>query len=249
MTTLDSVVRSYMGDMQKPTLHGYVPLLHYAIQGFNELSYDVIAEVKTAEITYNQIKIAKLPTDFVKLIRVYAKVGDRVVEISEDRTITFHKENTTTANNTYAQMRHENRGAGGISLGYEADNELNGANLGTYGFGHNNFGYFRMKKDSVPAELHFSSEITDKKIFVEYLATPTTPGSETVLTPLAAKCLNEYIGYKESRAKNGEASGETQARKMTFEEEKSKLFARESNLTLKGISDIYKQSYGEQHLR
>lgn len=249
MITLDSVVRSYLGDMQKPTLHGYVPLLHYALEGFRELSYDVIAEVKTVEVKYNQIKVASLPNDFVKLIKVYAKVGDRVVEISEDSTISYHKESTIKANDTYSEKRHENRGAGGISLGYETDNELNGVSIGNYGFGHNHFGYFRMKKDSYPVEMHFSSEITSKKVFVEYLATPNTPGSETVLTPLAAKCLNEYIGYKESRAKNGEASNETQARKMSFEQERDKLFARESNLTLGTIADIYKQSYGEQQLR
>lgn len=249
MTTVDSIVRSYMADMKKPTLHGYVPLLHYALEGFRELSYDVVAEVKTKEVSLNALKIGQLPNDYVKLIRVFVKVGDRAVEMSEDRTITFHKESTIKPNDSYAEKRHENRGGGLVGLGYVEINALNGETTGNYGTGYNNFGYFREKKDSFPRELHFSSEVKGDNVFVEYLATPETPGSETVLTPLAAKCLNEYIGYKDARQKFGEASGETQARKRNFEDERSKLFSRESNLTLESIRDAYYQAYGEQHLR
>jgi hypothetical protein len=249
MITIDSVIRGYMGDKQAPTLHGYVPLLNYALEGFKELSYDVISEVKTTAVTLDAIKIGKMPTDYVKLVRCYAKVGDRMVEMSEDGSITFHKKDAVTPNDKYSERRSENRGGGRYSLGYSETNPLNGIDTSSYGVGHNNFGYFREKKGTYPVEFHFSSEVTSKSIFVEYLATPTVPGTETLLTPLASKCLNEYIGYKESRYRNGEASVETQSRKMNFEDERRKLFARESNLSLTSIADAYKKAYGEQHLR
>lgn len=245
MITIDSVVRSNMGDTQNPTLHGYVSRLHYALRGFQELSFDVIAEVKTAELTLNEIYVAKLPTDYVKLVRVFAKVGDRISEMSEDGSITFHHEGTKTPNEAFYQRRSL------FTLGNSTTtrNPLNGLEISSKGKGHNNKGYFRENKGTFPRELQFDSGVTSRKIFVEYLATPETPGSETALTPLAANCLNEYIHYRDSRHKNGESSYETQSLKQSFERERSKLFARESNLTLTGIIDAYKQAYGENQLR
>lgn len=244
MITVDSVIRSYLGDNHAATLHGYVRLLNYALEGYRELSIDVVAEVKTVKLRLDVLKKATMPTDYMKLIKVYAKIGDRAAAISEDGSISFHHDKSNTPNDKYADKRG--------SLKYGIDIEPDPTTLNnndTMGNGYNNLGYFREKKDTFPRELFFSADITDRDILVEYLAQPGGFGSETVLSPLMSKCLNEYIGYKDSRYRFGESSAETQSRKMNFEDERRKLYKRESNLSLQTISDAYKQAYGENHLR
>ena len=241
MTSIDSVVRSYLGDKGANTLHGYIPLLHYALECFDELHYDVIAGVKTAKLTLNDIKVASLPSDYIQLIRVVVKAGDRWVNLDSDGTIAFHKVDVNTPNEKYHNQPE-------FHQYYNPFNPITDPLITeNNGRSHNGKGYFREKKGC--KELHFSADVTSSDIYVEYIGQASSPSSETVVTPLAKKCINRYIGYRDSWRKNGEASAETQYRKQEYLTERDKVTARESNLSLESIANALDQSYGENMLR
>lgn len=241
MTSIDSIVRSYLADKAAPTLHGYLPLLHYALEGFDELHYDVVAVIKTGKLTLNDIKVAKLPTDLLQLVRVAVKVGDRWEVLDHDNSISFHNTDLKSPNTRYDKRKI-------IGAGDTLTSDLSDYSLtNDRGKGHNYLGYYRIDKSS--NELHFSADVTGRQIFIEYIGNASTPNAETMVTPLAKKYLNRYIGYKESWRKNGEASAETQARKIEAENELYKVHARESNLSLDTIANMVNQAYGFTNLR
>jgi hypothetical protein len=226
--TIDNIVRSYKADKGQNSLHGYVRILKWAIDGLRDWHFDGGLELKTVCIKINPNLTADLPKDYEIWTKVGLSKGDRIMAFVPDSTIKMNNTYEDKPNDKYFTHTFSNYTDPSGSTG-----EIRG-----YGYGHNGVGYFRMDKNCI----RFSSEITAEFVYLEYLSNGFDPSTETLVNEHAYKIILEYIRWQEGRHKYGDASAEAQYRKQEYLNEIDKSMKRTSDLSYEGIQDIIARS-------
>ena len=183
-----------------------------ALQGLRELSFDVGQEVYTVERTVSTSTLnITLPDDFVKLLRVGYKGSD-----GEFNALGINP-NLSLDAEVVAQVGDNS---------YNENNPYYHVDLGKkfgIGGGNNSLGYYRLnKKDNT---INFSSGLSGKKLFIEYLSDPVSQEDPRV-HKFCEEALRCYIYYKYIQRKRGIPANEKQMAKRAFYNEKRLARAR-----------------------
>lgn len=71
-SSLDSLVRKAVYD-QNRSIHYYLPFLSWALECLSEMNLDIDGQVKTVELSVDDLGLAKLPCNYIDWVRVGTK--------------------------------------------------------------------------------------------------------------------------------------------------------------------------------
>lgn len=236
MTTLDSIVRSYLISQGRNTLHGYLKIMKHAIDCLRNISLGYSVMNKTVKCRLDYKKSVALPDDCLVPIAAAWKNGDRMESYDIDSSIAVHHSHVEdgisgTLNGMFQPVIYQN---------YVTANRC--YSIPCYNLGHNGSGYFTFNRKS--RELQFSSDVDSSvDIYVYYRSSGFNPKSKSAIPELFALMVEAYIHWQLGRSKHGDASAETEARRMNFDREQAKTLQHLMPITASGIANAKARAF------
>lgn len=229
--SLNLIVRDALLDNGLP-LHYYTRYLHHALRITDELAMDFnLGNVKTAILSVTEYQRAILPNDFVDIIDVSAKQGERLLPLERDRIL----------NKNYNRDESGNKIAYPMDTNINYDSEFNynliasGNNLNTRGelvgryYGKQRKPLLMYDIDTVNSEIVFSNTVSLTEVSITYITSAVSKSSANVVTPYAVDVITKYIAMKASIAEGGRI-GSTQLTKMEFDNALRKFRSRMNSM-------------------
>ena len=199
-----------------------------ALQGLRELSFDAGQEIRTLQREVTSSLTIILPTDYLKLTRIGYKGSDDEVHSLG------YKDNLTLDNSVPSQVNDDL---------YDENNPYYHVDLGKkfgIGGGNNTFGYYRLNKND--NTVSFSSELSGKTLFMEYIADPALDATPRVHR-FCEEALRSYIYYKYIQRKRGIPANEKQAAKRAYFNEKRLARARMMNFSKETAMQVSRKAF------
>jgi hypothetical protein len=229
--SLNIIVRDALLDSGLP-LHYYTRYLHHALRIMDELSMDYdLGNVKSTVLSVTSYQRALLPTDFIDVVDVSAKHGERLLPMERDRTL----------NKIY------NRDDSGNKIPYPTDENINydsefnynlisGANnLNTRGELIGRF-YGKQRKpllvydiDTTNSEIVFSNTVSLSEVTLTYITSAVSKSSANVVTPYATDVITKYVQMMAAKAEGG-TLGKFQLSKQEFDNARRVFRARMNSM-------------------
>jgi hypothetical protein len=229
--SINLIVRDALLDNGLP-LHYYTRYLHHALRILDELSMDYdMGNVKSVVLSTTSYQRAILPNDFVDVVDVAAKHGERLLPMERDRTL----------NKNY------NRDDAGNKIPYPTDSNINYDSEFNYNMisGANNLNtrgelvgryYGKQRKplltydiDSINSELVFCNTMSLTEVTLTYITSAVSKSTANLVTPYAVDVITKYIQMMATKADNGKI-GLLQFAKMDFDNSKRIFRARMNSM-------------------
>lgn len=199
--TLDEIVRDYMLEEERDSLHKYPIYLNYAIRGLRELNWDVAgAPVKVQLDVTQSTNIVPLPSDFIKEIRVGVIVDGIFVSLGENSDIIKKINdcgNVSTSNSTVDVGVSGGVGFSNTWHQHYRNGEVIGAFYGVGG--HQMYGEYYINYEDGRIEL--SSGTNQTTIVLEYLSDLSTIDGDFRVHPFLEEPLLNWIEWVSKRRK------------------------------------------------
>lgn len=192
--SLDGIVRSYLAQKSLP-LHYYLRTLKLATDSFRELHFDVLQVVNTRKLEITDWKAFILPEDFVDVIQVSVRKGDRLIPLRQAK---LHRLNNFDAV-TGDMIPWETPGFTDVPRETISDNfEFTGRIFG----GVKDDGDYILLPERGEGQLRSDSDITE--VILEYLGSINYTDAATKVDPYAQAAIEAYVGWKslKDRAEN-----------------------------------------------
>lgn len=245
-TQLDSIVRAYLLNTGRSTLHGYLRILKFLIDFLRKFSLKHSFLDKTVVLKLDQKKCVPFPEDFIMWSKIGWQAGDRIVAFERDNTINLNHEisadglESPVANIAYNNSQWPyNR-----SLTFNNFTNINGqiGSLTGYGIGQNGIGYFRV--NFIDREIQFSSDTpSDYQIYLEYKTNGISIQTTSSIPEIAAKLAEDYIFWQMAHYKLGAASAETEARRVAYFREYDELIQTTEPITPAVLQGLRARGY------
>jgi hypothetical protein len=229
--SLNIIVRDALLDNGLP-LHYYTRYLHHALRITDELSMDYnMGNIKMVKLNLTSYQRAVLPNDFIDLVDVSAKQGERLLPLERDRTL----------NKMY------NYDVSGNRIPYPSDTTLNydsefnynlisgGNNLNTRGeligryYGKQRKPLLMYDIDTINSEIVFSNTTTFTEITLVYISSAVSKSSANLVTPYATDVITKYVQMKATQVDGGRI-GMLQIYKQDFENARRIFRARMNSM-------------------
>jgi len=229
--SLNIIVRDALLDNGLP-LHYYTRYLHHALRITDELSMDYnMGNIKMVKLNLTSYQRAVLPNDFIDLVDVSAKQGERLLPLERDRTL----------NKMY------NYDESGSRIPYPSDTTLNydsefnynlisgGNNLNTRGeligryYGKQRKPLLMYDIDTINSEIVFSNTTTFTEITLVYISSAVSKSSANLVTPYATDVITKYVQMKATQVDGGRI-GMLQIYKQDFENARRIFRARMNSM-------------------
>lgn len=229
--SINIIVRDALLDNGLP-LHYYTRYLHHALRILDELSMDYdMGNVKSVVLSTTSYQRAILPTDFVDVVDVSAKHGERLLPMERDRTL----------NKNY------NRDDAGNKIPYPTDTNINYDSEFNYNLisGANNMNtrgelvgryYGKQRKplltfdiDTTNSELVFCNTMSLTEVTLTYITSSVSKSTANTVTPYAVDVITKYIKMMAAAA-DGAKIGIFQLAKQDFENAKRVFRARMNSM-------------------
>ena len=216
--SLNIIVRDTLLDSGLP-LHYYTRYLHHGLRILDELSLDFnMGNIKTISLSVTDYQRSVLPTDYVDLIDVSAKHGERLLPLERERNLN-KKYNYDTSGNKIAYPAS-------TSINYDSEinyNLISGVNnmnsrgelIGRY------YGRMRAAKltydiDEDNQEIVFSNEMLLTEVTLTYITSAVSKSAANVVNPYATDVITKYIVMMAAKAE-GATMGKYQLAKQDYE--------------------------------
>ena len=228
--TIDEVVNDaalMMGDDSYMSGVKNYQLRTLALQGLKELSFDILEEILSVQLTVSSSGTLTLPDNYIK----YTKIG----VLGSDGKVHFigKQDNLNLVSGASSDT----------SSGVDDDPAYFFGVGGRYGVGGgtNQHGYYRVNKEE--NTISFSSKLVGKKIILEYISNGI---STSKVHQFAEEALRSYIYWRSLQRRRGVPFGEKQLAKRDFFNEKRLANARMKSFTkdeaVMSSRKAYKQS-------
>lgn len=229
-TKIRDIVFSVMARMGEVTTHKFPDLLVFALDGYWEYQQDYKQEVRTVEKTLSSARRIELPRDFIRLVKIGIKVGDRVEAIIPDNDLALKGPNKYEPNESYT-VKRPNVPFRGYLNDYGQPREL----WADTWRGANRQGFYTI--DKMCNEIIFTPEVDGKKIYLEYISNELKPNSYTYVSQDAYQVISAYIWWQIARydKRMGDRSSEAQLRKQAYLDEVKLMHRRRSDLSVAGL--------------
>lgn len=224
--SLNIIVRDALLDNGLP-LHYYTRYLHHALRIMDELSLDFdLGNIKSVELSVTSYQRAILPNDFIDVVDVSAKHGERLLPLERDRQLNKNYNRDDLGNKiTYPTD---------TNINYDAEfnyNLISGANnLNTRGELVGRY-YGKQRKpllvydiDTTNSEIVFSNTMALEQVTLTYITSAVSKSSANLVTPYATDVITKYIKMMAAQAES--TLGKFQLAKQDFENARRVLRAR-----------------------
>lgn len=241
MVKLDDIVREALADKNYSTLQHYPRYLMYALRAHRKINIDYSEEIKTIELPVSKRGTVKYPDDYIAYNKVAIKIGDRLWCLTRDNTITSHTPSKYEGNEPfYKEARDKIQPYRFYNYYSSSYNGGDGSGYLDYvdlrGYGYNQRGYFTTV-DSCK-EFQLSTEISAKKIILEYIAMNFSPDTETLVPIMAQDVYKEYIHWQDARFKSNVSISKVREEEREYFAELGNYNMRLSDLSYEGIMDV-----------
>jgi hypothetical protein len=225
--SLDVIVRDALLDNGLP-LHYYTRYLHHGLRCLDELSLDFdMGNIKTVVLDVTSYGRAILPADFVDVVDVSGKHGERLLPLERVRNL----------NKLY------NRDAEGNKIAYPSEQSVNydaefnynlisgGATMNSRGeligrfYGRQRNPLMTYDIDTVNSELVFSNTMSLISITLTYITSAVSRSTANVVTPYATDVISKYINMMAAKAE-GSTLGKYQLAQQDYQNAKRVFRAR-----------------------
>jgi len=198
--SINLIVRDALLSRKLP-LHYYSRFLHHALTIVDELSldFDLGNNVKTVELDVTSYQRAVLPADFVDVIDVSAKSGDKLLPLERDRSLNKKYNYDGNGNKIAFPSSESNSELNSLVAITSSTVNLNsrGELKGRY-YGSKRVAKFTYDVDSGNEELVFGTDMDLTKVTLTYLTTGVSRSSANLVTPYANDTITKYIYMMES---------------------------------------------------
>lgn len=237
--TLDEVINDLLIDEGKSSQHEYIRYYNIGLRGLKEMSFDVVRNVKSIELSLNKTtNSVVLPTDYVKYTAIAVVGGNNELQYLG------HKERLNMVSGAKAPDGGDDTSAPVFNY-----SNVDDGIYGRYGVGggNNSNGYYRVNLDE--GTIEFSSVVsTLSKVVLEYISDGSTglSGDEIKIHAFAEEALRSFVYWKSIQRKRGINANEKMAAKREFYNQKRLARARMNSFTkeeaLQTTRKAFKQS-------
>jgi hypothetical protein len=238
--SINIIVRDALLDAALP-LHYYTRYLHHALRIMDELSMDFdIGNVKMVTLSTTSYQRALLPTDFVDVIDVSAKHGEKLLPMERDRNLNKMYNRDTSGNKiTYPSSDNINYDSEFNYNLISGANNLNsrGEMIGRY-YGKQRKALLTYDIDTVNSEIVFNNTMTLSEVTLTYITSAVSKSTANVITPYAVDVITKYIQMMAFQAEGGNSKyliSKMQLNKQEFQNAKRVFRARMSSMDLAEI--------------
>tara|TARA_R110001606_G_scaffold288693_1_gene436863 strand:+ start:2751 stop:3488 length:738 start_codon:yes stop_codon:yes gene_type:complete len=223
-TTLDEVIKSLLIQQGETSEHKYMQYLDIAIRGLKELTFDILQQIKVANLDVNSNLTVDLPKDYVN----YAKIGicksdGRIHTLGFDEQICIAN-NMDCCGAPYSNGTREDENYSG---NYRNGEETGG--LYGLGGGQNKNGYYRIDREK--NQIALSSGLDGNQLILEYLSDGSSVNGDMKVNAMAEESLRAYIYWKLIQRRNNIPLQEKESARRDFYNEKRLSRARIVNFT------------------
>lgn len=202
--SLDELVRDYMLEEERDSLHKYPYYLKYAIKGLRELTFDVSGAPKRLQLDVDtSTNTVRLPSDFIKEINVGVIVQGQYIMLGRNdnviKKITDCGNVATNQNNTFETVT-ETAGSYGIANTWH-QHYRNGEVIGAYyGVGgQQSLGQFYINYEE--GRIEFSTITSQAEIVLEYISDISSVDGDFRVHPYLEEPILNYIDWVSKRRK------------------------------------------------
>ena len=246
-STLDSLIREECLQMEDYNLSNYLRYLSFAKEAIRDYTLNHKEEVSVVVDVTSSIATLSFPDDMVQWSRIGTVVGDRIKElIINNKLALVHNldGNGQPINNTAYTPNFglPNSSSSDTGDGYTIYNVLYEGDT-VYGFGNGGYlndGQFRVDKDN--RRFQFSSDWTNKTIYLEYVSTGLSPTSSTMVDENQRKAIKLYIRWQMLETSRTASIGEKERARQLYNYE-NYMATKRSVVNLDKILGISRQSY------
>ena len=221
--TLDEVVKSLLIQEGEHTEHKYMQYLDIAIRGMKELSFDILQDIKIANLSINDNLTVDLPKDFVNYARIGVCNNGRIETLGFDERICLDRDIDACGEELPNSSNKD-----GSWVGNYRNGEAVGGSYGLGG-GQNKNGYYRLDREK--NQLALSSEVKGGSIVIEYISDGSSVDGDMRVNTLSEEALRSYIYWKKVQRKRNTPLQEKELARRDFYNEKRLARARIVNFT------------------
>jgi hypothetical protein len=204
------IIENGKNESQRPRLYTI------ALSGLRELHLDVNGIVKIVELPINENDTVDLPLDFVNYSKIAISGDDgRVYTLGRDNTINLNP-SCGTQGRIVGSAEADGPFAGYPFTGYFYG--VNGFAGGAFGLGggNNQYGYYRLKRETNQLWLTNLSLPSSCYIILEYIADINSDGEDFIVHPYIIQTIKDWISWKYVTGDRNTNLGEKQLRQKNF---------------------------------
>lgn len=235
--TLDGIVRSLLNQKQLP-IHYYMRFLKYAADGYRELHFDSLKNIRAVKLPLTDYKAVQLPCDFVDLLKVGVATGQYVqpfvMRNGINRLNNLDASGNPTTYGSPTQSTSDYAAFGGWDWFTNHFNDYGEATGRYFGLG---VGSQRDTFKLIPErnEIQFSEDIQATEVILEYIGDGTCCDSATSIHPYAQKAIEAYADWMYKKHSKSFGLGDEQVAEREFVNQNRKLRARLNGMTMEDI--------------
>jgi hypothetical protein len=245
--TLDSCVRAALMDIGAG-MERYEQFLHWCIEGFNDLHFDVLKEIKTVELEMTPWKAIEWPSDYVDWVLIGRRIGGQIAVFTNDNNIALAHDYETDDDldplpNDTLVMTEEECVVTSQKYWFFNSNSHGEDTGGLFGLAvkDNGLGYYRINKQR--REIQFNPLVTRGSIYLEYISNGYDPCSKTTVNLYAAKLLKLYIHWQRLLYARSSTGAQKQEAERLYWDEFRRVADRLSDLTIEDVLEVSRNSY------
>jgi len=245
--TLDALCREYIISKGGSTLHKYIRYMKHLIDFVIKLSSKTALLDLVVELKLDEKNAISWPKDCMVPSSLSWQSGDRVIKFQIDSTISTIQSYCEDAVSATANVAYDvfqswpyNQPVNDL---VEASNQCSEP----IGRGDNGLGYFTIKwRDK---EIQFTSTIpANRKVVLTYKGTGINPKSKSKIPVFCKIPAEAWIAYREAARTFGEASSETQARKIYYDRAIYDMISSMDPTTLEDLTGARARSFDVNRL-
>jgi hypothetical protein len=229
--SLDVIVRDTLLDNGLP-LHYYTRYLHHGLRCLDELSLDYdMGNIKTVVLSVTDYRRAILPADFIDVIDVSGKHGEKLLPLERVRSLNKLYNRDTEGNKIPYPAEQ--------SVNYDAEFNYNlisgGATMNSRGeligrfYGRQRNPLMTYDIDTVNSELVFSNTMDLIEVTLTYITSAVSRSTANVVTPYATDVISKYITMMAAKAE-GSSLGKYQLAQQDYQNAKRVFRARMNSM-------------------
>jgi hypothetical protein len=185
----------------------YEQFLLWAIEGLNDLNFDMMRESKTKKLEVTSKMTVEFPKDYISWVRIGVVHKGWVVNLTRDEGIA-NKICCGDDSEEYIMPRDSNFGWNEYGTRINSHGEYTGREFGV-GKKPNDLGFFRENRRLRHFALNTHRFVKGDKIYIEYVASMSCAGPNTVVNGYLAKLIKLYVHWQ--RKENSDKYTDRQA--------------------------------------
>ena len=204
--------------------------LDIALRGLKELSFDVVQDIRVAELSVSSSGIVDLPNDYVKYTKIGTCGDGRVRTLGLDNDLCLPRA-TDSCGAPVVKSSSDGLDSN-IEDIYWFMSWRDGESLGKiYGLGggQNDYGYYRIDKEK--NQLFLSSDFSGGNIVLEYISDGSSSDGNYQVHTFAEEALRSYVYWKSIQRKRYMNIQEKQLAQQDWYNQKRLALSRFSSFT------------------